>query len=463
MGSFLSKTKREKNHGGGKQVEVRGPDPSGGVESISGGPDMVRLTELMQALQRIARLQRAATSARIEGRQKRREAANKRQDVWIRDANFMTEIQRLVAEGKLGGMEILLHLASQCQATRDGLGQVEQEAIDTEQQWEGQIWKLREAENKLYAEFENEFTIAESYPPGPPSLQSSKFGSSSNLESQQEAVMDQTVFEHRPAASVASSASITFNLAEARSSAHPFENASQDLMLLGLDTSNSFGEVDMSYTACSDSGIGDIDEPADHWSTNGNLGGPSQQLPLREYPAIELFPQLLVDFASRRDRINKWLEEIILDSHLESTYLFRILQARLASENEKMPSNWSQLAIAFWELDGAAVPRLSRRSDTFSTERFASGDNHQLQAISRGERRTPHGRSRLQAPVEVQSPASSTFDNSTTWNGDGHFESMIGRSHSMKSGPDISPPSPPRSHANSEIQTSHRDANRPFH
>merc|ERR1711939_187869 len=72
----------------------------------------------MHALQKITRLQREATSARVEARQKRREAAFKRQEVWIWDAKFMGEVQKLSAEGKLDGFEELRKLAAQCQGAR---------------------------------------------------------------------------------------------------------------------------------------------------------------------------------------------------------------------------------------------------------------------------------------------------------------------------------------------------------
>ncbi|KAK6580099.1 hypothetical protein PZA11_007121 [Diplocarpon coronariae] len=100
--------------------DYEGPDST---ERIIEG---ARLTDLMQALQRISALQREATGARTENRQKRGEAANKRYDIWVRDAKFIGEVQRLVARGKIVGFGELSPLASQCQAARDDLGQLEQ-------------------------------------------------------------------------------------------------------------------------------------------------------------------------------------------------------------------------------------------------------------------------------------------------------------------------------------------------
>ncbi|KAG4427570.1 hypothetical protein IFR05_016947 [Cadophora sp. M221] len=155
-----------------------------GMGTLVGEMDGLCFAELMHALQKIARLQREATSAQIDVRQKRREAAFKRQEVWIWDAKFMGEVQRLSAEGKLAGLGELLELTTKCQNARDDLGPLEQEGTEAEQHWEGQIYTLRQTEERFYNEFNREFAIVEAYSPGPSSDDSSQYRSSSRQKSE---------------------------------------------------------------------------------------------------------------------------------------------------------------------------------------------------------------------------------------------------------------------------------------
>jgi hypothetical protein len=322
------------------------------METMRGTINETRLLELMQALQRIARLQKTATSARIDLRQKRRAASFKRQAVWVCDAKFMGEVQRLMAQGKLADFE--------CQNARDGLGPLEQEGIEAEQQWEGQIWRLRQAEEGLYAEFEDEFNIAESYPPGPTSVTSSAYrSSSSDVEGQDfdgDDIKGQAVIPHQAAASIASSSSFAARPPWLESSAKRESSDPQNTSLLGLkDAEDQNPEANVSNTN-SDSGIADLDDQIEKWSP-GELIGPPQALPDRHYASIEVYPHLFTDFESRRDRVNSWLENAMLVSHFEAISVFTGLKIQLEAENQKLPSNWSELVIAYWELDGAAIPQ----------------------------------------------------------------------------------------------------------
>jgi hypothetical protein len=318
--------------------------------------DESRLTELMQAIQRFTRLQREATSASIDARQKRREAAFKRQDVWIWDAKFMVEVQRLTAEGKLAGLEELLRLGEKCQNSRNDLGPIEQEGIELEQRWEGNIWKLRQAEEHLYTEFAYEFEAAESYPQAPMSDGLSDYSASPESADQEEENPEkgQSVIPHQHGASVASSSSfLEFGgervLTVQQAGSLP-ETAPQNSMLLGIDRPEN--EIATLY---SDSGIGDIDVPLENRNA-GDLPGPPYPLPGEPTSSIELYPNLLTDFASRRERINNWLENTVLLSRMEATSLYTVLKGLLEAEKLEMPSNWSQLVIAYWERDVAAIP-----------------------------------------------------------------------------------------------------------
>lgn len=108
-------------------------------------------------------------------------------------------------------------------------------------------------------------------------------------------------------------------------------------------------------------GIGDMDStlsipPLSAYDEPNLLSGAQYSLPraLPSASSLHLYPELLGDFSTRRMRLNKWLENIILESRLESDILYSTLRDSLGAEDEQMPSNWAQLVIAYWELDGAA-------------------------------------------------------------------------------------------------------------
>lgn len=326
-----------------------------GVEAAGGGHTDInsfRFIELMHALQKITRIQQEATSARIDARQKRREAALKRQEVWVWDAKFMVEVQRLSAEGRLAGFEELTRLAARCQATRDGLGPIEQEGSEAEQHWEGRMWQLRQTEEQLCRNFEREFLVAGSVPPPSASDESSQFESS--LQDEVEDIDEQTergIVPIRTSASVASGSSNRpwhghFSALDVKDG--PGSDASMYQDLNGIQVQRNASQA---YSGGSDSGFGYLDDIDD----TDALGRP-QGLPQYNAGSIEQYPNLLRDFRSRRDRINRWLKHMMLNSHPEATSQFEILTTRLAADNRAVPSNWSQLVIAYWELDGEASP-----------------------------------------------------------------------------------------------------------
>ncbi|KAG4435150.1 hypothetical protein IFR05_009382 [Cadophora sp. M221] len=414
--------------------------------------DGIRFAELVHALQKIARLQREATSAGIDARQKRREAAFKRQEVWIWDAKFMGEVQRLSAEGKLAGLGELLKLAANCQSARDDLGPLEQEGTEAEQHWEGQIYTLRQNEERLYNEFNREFAIAEAYPPGPSSHDSSRYGSSSGQKSETSGdsttPLGHMIIPYRlgSAGSVASSSSMPLrplpeNLPDREPGLNYQEPFPADLEGIGAEIGT------WNYSGGSDSGLGDINDPLDGIPET-DLSGPSQPLPKRNYSSIELYPHLLIDFTSRRDRINKWLEGIILESHLEATSLYGIVKTQLAAENKKIPSNWAQLVIAYWQLDGAANTR-------FGQESFDLVENitelHEIEMAAAASSQKDRNQQEERPMEDFQRPAVSNIVKIPKKDISQEKEPpkpMIGP-RSIHSG-SLVPPSPPQSHANSE-------------
>jgi hypothetical protein len=323
--------------------------------------DEARVFELMHGLQRLMRLQREATSALVDARQKRREASFRRRDVSDSDGKFMNEIQRLTAQGKLEDFEQLPRLAVGCQMTRDDLGPLEQEGIELEQQWEGRVWKLRQATEQLYEEFEPEFSMAGPYASQPTSVASSQYESITepDVEKPDNKVDGrQMIAPLLTAGSVASSASFRLDPAAIEDAPESQNLTSQSSMLLGMGKTETYRPERESYVTDSDSGVTDIDGPIDTGTPEDLIGGigPPQQLPKGRFAGIELYPHLITDFGSRRDRINKWLEYMILLSPLEATSLLTVLKERLAVENKNLPSNWSQLVIAYWESDLPSDP-----------------------------------------------------------------------------------------------------------
>jgi len=300
-------------------------------------------------LKQFSRLQQEVANAQIDARQKMREVGLKRKSVWTSDAAFMKAVQQGMVGRIADSSEELVWLAEQCQIARDSLGPLEQEGIEAEQRWEGAFWKVRQAESKILKEFEYEFQLAETYSSPPTSATSSRHESSSGFDEQEDKENSvQGIFAHGDVGSVASSSSfIVAHSAQQPGLDHEF---SQDTTLLGLKNPEiERKSQDGIQTWGLDSGIGDIDRLSD--TPEDPLGSP-QQLP-RGFPtSVGLYPHLLTDFGTRRDRINRWLEHIALVSHSEAT----LLRIQLNTENPTRPSNWSQLVIAYWELDAAARP-----------------------------------------------------------------------------------------------------------
>lgn len=454
---MLSTTQKHDNENGvgdARETSSIKADDEMRMETLVGGMEGLHFAQLMHALQKITRLQREATSARVEARQKRREAAFKRQEVWIWDAKFMGEVQKLSAEGKLAGFEELRKLATQCQGARDDLGPLEQEGTDAEQYWEGQIYILRQAEEQLYNEFSHEFSVVDAYPEATSNESSSQYGSSSGIsqEGQDKNTSNrgQMIIPHRTAGSVASTSSFLLQPLVEQTSPQSTQLTTDGFNLPGLEgIAADIGSGN--YSGVSDSGLGDIHGSLDDWPGTG-MSGPPQPLPERNYTSIELYPHLLLDFTSKRDRINKWLEGNALENHLEATSLYGFVRSQLEAEDKQAPSNWSQLAIAYWELDGAANLRFGRRSSQLSTitqqTQGEQSDNIKADLLKQGQHSQKNNRDR----ISNHSLASDAIDTRKTAaeHERGGFEPMIGP-HSMQSG-SLIPPSPPQSHANSETE-----------
>lgn len=313
-----------------------------------------RFIELMQAIHRMSRLHKQAISAQIDARQKRRAAGFKRRDVWICDGKFMKELQRLMAEEKLKGFEGaegLVKLAEECQVVRNDLGPLEQDGTEAEQRLEGEVWKLEQAAESTFNNFESELFTADMYSSGSSSASSSPYQSEEELD--REGISEDRRHTHaeelyRPPNSVASTSSFTRALPVPEIPMVLDLDVPQDYMLRGINDMYIFRGDRISD---SDSAIGDIDLPCEDWRL-GDLIGPVQHLQRDSSASVERYPELITEFKTPRERINKWLLGTTLLSHLEAD----LLRQQLDSQLTLPPSNWSQLVIAYWAMDEAAVP-----------------------------------------------------------------------------------------------------------
>lgn len=319
-----------------------------------------RLVGLMQGLQRVSKLQEEVMNTQINFRQKRREAAFKRERVWDCDAKFMRELQQVIAQGRQylpEDFNRLEELATECQVARDDVGPIEQEGIEAEQRWEGQIWSLRQAETRLYNDFDAEFRMANSYPSASQSENSSQYESQSEPSTEQFNKEPLGLPTHLSSNIAREGSSHSWDqLFDLGAKTHVLDSLISGQILLGVEASHEskllLPEDNMEAWE-SDSGIAEIDRAEN--SVPRKPMDSSQELPSRAV-GHSLYSNLLTDFGSRRDRINKWLKSMVLTSRLEATSVFTTLEDQLTREDKAVPSNWSQLVIAFWELDAAATP-----------------------------------------------------------------------------------------------------------
>jgi hypothetical protein len=111
------------------------------------------------------------------------------------------------------------------------------------------------------------------------------------------------------------------------------------------------------------SGHRDIDLPLEFW-TEGDLVPPPKLPPAPYQASLERYPALLTKFGTIRERIDNWILNSLLLSHLEAT----ILRNQLIFQISKPPSNWAQLVFANWQLD-VGTPTKQNPNPYFSTER----------------------------------------------------------------------------------------------
>jgi hypothetical protein len=256
---------------------------------------------------------------------------------------------------------------------RDQLGPVEQEAIEAEQRLEGQLWELRQAEKTIFRGFQDEFRAAGTYSPGSLSAESTQDESLSilkehELENEPPNIRPSTLLQPSFRSTIPP-IDATPTLLKTEPVSRSNTNAPRNAILLDMVESV---EKDSALSPAealewdSDSGIADINRnPA--MSENEEIAHSFQRLPSKKFTSLEPYPQLMTDFGSTRDRVNKWLENTALVSRFEGVSLFTILKDQLETENASLPSNWAQLVVAYWDLDGASNPHTNRQRQVVET------------------------------------------------------------------------------------------------
>lgn len=282
---------------------------------------------LRRALKRVIKQHKQTTNSQIDARQKRRQAGFKRRDVSMRDASFMRELQRLIAQQKLSGFEELSKLAGECQIARDDLGPLEEEGTIAEQQLEGEIWKLEQAEQTMDEKFHNELDDLEALSCTEWSDGSSSIGSGEVPQLSDVGDTDQRQEDRL--------AGFSLGLEGMTEEHKEWSHVSRDIMLEGTHHKNERP--------------GNTEHPG-HYSSRL----PQEQMvaPTVLVSGFERYPELASGFSERRARVNRWLLNTALLSRAEADLLFEMW----AKENVETPTNWSQLAIAYWENDGLGAP-----------------------------------------------------------------------------------------------------------
>jgi len=315
-------------------------------ECISGA----RFRHLMGELKSLHKLQQEASHAQMAAETESRRVKWAREDIGNSDAAFMKELQFLQSQGLLEGCVSLAKLADQCKSARDVIGPLEEKRSRLEAEWYGTLWEMEEAQKAFFAEFASEFESAESYS----SVSSSE---SSTIDYETTPRDDNSAFEKRTPP--ITQLRVNRSVPSSTKMSAPTPGRYHDVADLVISTSASApglmtslldqSQYEQSLASYSDPEemVKDLDllpesTPAQETSSSSAIDG--------HHPSIELYPELLIDFGTKRDRINKWLLHTTLLTRMEA----RLLREQLNLESPAHPSDWAQLVIAYYELDGAS-------------------------------------------------------------------------------------------------------------
>ncbi|KAM0125655.1 hypothetical protein ACHAP3_009647 [Botrytis cinerea] len=113
-------------------------------------------------------------------------------------------------------------------------------------------------------------------------------------------------------------------------------------------------------TSGSDSGLFDLDMLEENDMST---------LTTKQHSSTESFPELLTQFGTKRDRINKWLLHKILISRSEAS----LIGLQLQKEPDTSPSPWAELIVAYFQFDyDSSKPTNSQEMKNMIPERRTS-------------------------------------------------------------------------------------------
>ncbi|TEY62713.1 hypothetical protein BOTCAL_0158g00080 [Botryotinia calthae] len=159
------------------------------------------------------------------------------------------------------------------------------------------------------------------------------------------------------------------------------------------------GGQQLEQTSGSDSGLFDLDMLEENDMST---------LTTKQHSSTESFPELLTQFGTKRDRINKWLLHKILISRSEAS----LIGLQLQKEPETSPSPWAELIVAYFQFDyNSSKPTNSQEMKSMSTKRKMSelqqSPNYQEDTTITSHP-TPLSKTTLAAPIAHQHSVGNT-------------------------------------------------------
>jgi len=348
-----------------------------GSEDYIRGP---RFRQVMENLKRIHKLQQEASKAQMNADTQARKVAIRREVVGSSDAAFMKEVQlalielqKLLPQRQLEKLKNLNELAGKCQAARDALGPVEEKEFRLRGKWYGSIWRMEQAQEEFFTEFAPELETADTYSSIPSSRTSDADLDSSPGDSREYTPpvepRGQQITEIRVAASATSSRDLSpltptadIEVADLALESPATMYSVAPSMTADFPHASQFDEESLASYSDPAAMAEDLDRLEKEIPILGFPDKPPEEPPPDDHhSSTESFTELITDFATKRDRINKWLLQTKLLNRMEAF----ILRGKLNIESPKAPSAWAQLIIAYYIND--AAEELNGHAKTTST------------------------------------------------------------------------------------------------
>ncbi|KAF7916520.1 hypothetical protein BELL_0413g00010 [Botrytis elliptica] len=129
-------------------------------------------------------------------------------------------------------------------------------------------------------------------------------------------------------------------------------------------------------------------------------------LTTKQHSSTESFPELLTQFGTKRDRINKWLLHKMLISRSEAS----LIGLQLQKEPDSSPSPWAKLIVAYFQFNyNTSKPASSQEVKNMSTEEKTS--EHQQSSNYREEDTTITSHPTLQSKTTIEDTTAAPLAN----------------------------------------------------